>query len=96
MALAFAAFSRGEISASIRTRISPISIVGGSATERWITVTRWIDAARRGELFGVTGLGTLERRGVAEHVVLTLAARAGWTLGADLAESAFDGAAIAA
>lgn len=96
MALAFAAFSRGETSAAIRTRISPTSIVGGSATERWITLTRWIEAARRGELFGVTGLGALERQAVAEHLVLALAARSGWMLGSDLAESAFDGAAIAA
>jgi hypothetical protein len=96
MALAFAAFSRGETSAAIRTRTSPTSIVGGSATERWITVVRWIEAARRGELFGVAGLGKLERRDVAEQVVLALAARAGWMLGADLADSAFDGAAIAA
>jgi hypothetical protein len=96
MALAFAAFSRGEASSSIRARISPTGIVGGSATERWITVQRWIEAARRGELFGVAALGTLERRGVAEHIVLALAARAGWMLGVDLAESAFDGAAIAA
>lgn len=96
MVLAFEAFLRGETSAAIRTRISPTRIVGASATERWITLTRWIEAARRGELFGVAGLGRLERRGVAEHVVLALAARAGWTLGGDLAESAFDGAAIAA
>lgn len=96
MALAFAAFSRGETYAAIRTRTNPARIVGGSATERWITLTRWIEAARRGALFGVAGLGKLERRDVAEHVVLALAARAGWMLGADLAENAFDGAAIAA
>ena len=57
---------------------------------------RWIDAARRGELFGVAGLGELGRRRVAEHVALALTARAGHALGADLAESAFRGAAIAA
>lgn len=96
MALAFEAFSRGETSAAIRARTSPTGVVGGSATERWITLERWIEAARRGELFGVAGLGQLERRDVAEHVVLALAARAGWMFGADLAESAFDGAAIAA
>lgn len=96
MALAFAAFSRGETSAAIRARTNPARIVGASATERWITLTRWIEAARRGALFCVAGLGKLERRDVAERVVLALAARAGWMLGADLAESAFDGAAIAA
>ena len=30
-------------------------VVGGSARERWVTLARWLDAARRGELFGVAG-----------------------------------------
>jgi hypothetical protein len=59
-------------------------------------LTRWIEAARSVELFGVTGLDGLERRRVAEHVTLALAARAGHKFGADLSESAFAGAAIAA
>jgi hypothetical protein len=50
-----------------------------------VTLTRWVEAARRGDLFGVllrpVGLG---RRGVAEQVMLVLAARAGHALGADL------------
>jgi hypothetical protein len=62
-----------------------------------VTLTRWVEAARRGELLGVlvrpVGLG---RRGVAEQVMLVLAARAGHTLGEDLSESAFAGALIAA
>jgi hypothetical protein len=62
-----------------------------------MTLIRWLEAARRGELFGISGLvERLERRSVAEHVVHALAARAGWTLGADLAELAFAGASIAA
>lgn len=96
IALALAAYGRGATSAASRARTSPCRVVGGSATERWPTLVRWIDAARRGELFGVAGLGELGRRRVAEHVVLALAARAGHALGADLAESAFHGAAIAA
>jgi len=96
IALALAVYARGGTSAAARTRVSPSKRLGASATERWVTLARWIDAAGRGELFGVTGLGELGRRRVAEQVVLVLAARAGRELGGDLAESAFEGAAIAA
>lgn len=96
IALAFSRVARGETSASVRARTSPSRTVGGSATERWRTLTRWIEAARRGELFGVAGLGELDRRRVAEHIVLALAARAGRDLGDDLAASAFAGAVIGA
>jgi hypothetical protein len=95
MALALSVYARGETSVAARARTSPSRAVGASAVERWVTLVRWIDAARRGELFGVAGLGEFGRRRVAEHVVLVLAARAGHELGADLADSAFDGAAIA-
>lgn len=94
--LALALYARGETSAAVRTRTSPARVVGGSATERWATLTRWIEAARHGELFGVTGLGGLVPRRVAEHVALALAARAGHSFGDDLGESAFAGAMIAA
>ena len=77
-------------------RTSPSREVGASATERWVTLVRWIEAARRGELFGVAGLGDLGRRRIAQQVALALAGRAGHTTGADLAESAFAGASIAA
>jgi hypothetical protein len=96
IALALAAYARGDTSAATRARTSPLRVVGPSAVERWATLVRWIEAARRGRLFGVAGLGPLGRRRLAEHVVLALAARAGHTLGADLAQSAFEGAAIAA
>jgi len=96
IALALARYARGEGSAAVRSRTSPSRVVGGSATERWATLTRWIEAARCGQLFGVTGLGGLGRRRVAEQVVLALAARAGCQLGGDLGASAFAGAMIAA
>jgi hypothetical protein len=70
-------------------------VVGPSAVDRWITLVRWIEAARRGALFAVRGLDGLRRRGVAEQVTLALAARAGRGFGADLGASAFAGAAIA-
>jgi hypothetical protein len=96
IALALSMYARGETSAAARARTSPSRVVGASAAERWATLTRWIEAARSGCLFGVTGLGGFERRRVAELVVLALAARAGHPLGGDLGESAFAGAAIAA
>src|SRR6202012_2049116 len=96
IALAFEAYGRGETSASIRGRVSPSATVGGSARERWVTLVRWIGAAGGGRLFGVSALGDLPRRRVAELVVLALAGRAGRALGDDLAEAAFAGAPIAA
>ena len=96
IALALEAYARHETSASIRRRVSPSSTVGVSARERWVTLPRWLDAARGGRLFAVSGLGELPRRRAAEHVVLALAGRAGRALGADLAEAAFVGATIAA
>jgi hypothetical protein len=96
IALAFDGYARGETSASIRRRVSPSATVGGSARERWVTLVRWIDAAGGGRLFGVSALGDLPRRGVAELVVLALAGRSGRSLGGDLAEAAFAGAVIAA
>jgi hypothetical protein len=62
-----------------------------------VTLTRWVEAARCGDLFGVVVRPVgLERRGVAEQVMLVLAARPGHALGADLSERAFAGALIAA
>ena len=96
IALAFAAYGHGTTGTTARAQTSPSQVVGGSAAERWVTLVRWIDAARRGELFGVTGLGELGRRSVAAQVVLVLAARGGHVLGGDLTQSAFAGASIAA
>jgi hypothetical protein len=94
---ALALYARGATSTHVRAGTSPSRVVGTSATERWVTLTRWVEAARGGELFGVrvhpVGLG---RRGIAEEVMLALAARAGHAMGADLSESAFAGALIAA
>lgn len=96
IALALEAYGRGETSVAVRRRVSPSATVGVSACERWVTLPRWIEAARGGHLFAVSDLGELPRRRVAEHVVLALAGRAGRALGDDLAEAAFAGAAIAA
>ena len=96
IALALSAYGRGETSAQARARTSPFPVVGTSATERWATLVRWVEAARGGELFTIDGLGPLGRRRVAEQVSLALSARGGRTLGGDLEQSAFEGAAIAA
>jgi hypothetical protein len=96
IALAFATYAEGETSSAVRRRISPSRVVGVAARDRWLTLVRWLDAAGRGVLFGVSNLGALARRGVAEQVTLALAARAGRELGGDLAEAAFAGAAPAA
>lgn len=96
IALALAAFADGATSAEVRARTSPARAIGDAAAERWVTLVRWIEAARRGELFGIAGLGALRRRDVAHHVTLALAARGGHAPGADLVASAFAGAAAAA
>jgi hypothetical protein len=93
---ALAAVASGQTSATVRRGTSPRGTVGASAAERWITLVRWVDAARAGRLFAVAGLGGLSRRRVAEQVTLALAARGGHSPGADLGASAFAGAALAA
>ena len=93
---ALAAFARGTTSAAVRAQTRPSSHVGVAAVERWVTLERWIEAAQRGELFAVRGLGELGARLVAEHVTLALAARGGHRPGMDLGASAFVGAAMAA
>ena len=70
--------------------------MGGSAVPRWITLVRWLDAAREERIFSVAGLAGLGRREVARHVILALAARGGHAPGGDLAASAFAGASAAA
>lgn len=96
IALALAAVADGATSAAVRTRVSPAGKIGGSAVDRWMTVERWLDAARRGALFSVGALSERSRRGVAKRVTLVLAARGGHTGGAELGASAFVGAALAA
>ena len=97
IAAALATYARGASSSAVRAATSPSGAVGPSAQERWITLTRWIDAAQVGKLFGVAGVrGGEDRRRVAEQVAVALAARAGRAFGDDLVAKAFEGAAIAA
>lgn len=96
ISVALRIFADGGTSAEARARTCPAGSVGGSAVDRWMTLARWVDAARQGQLFAVGGLAKLRPREVAHHVTLALAARGGHIPGVDLAESAFAGAAVAA
>ena len=79
--LSLLGYGDGESSTSVRARTSPSRTVGGSAVEHWVTLRRWVEAARDGELFGVSGLTALARRSVARQVAQVLAARGGRELG---------------
>jgi len=94
--LALLGYGAGESSASVRARTSPSRSVGSSAVEHWVTLRRWVEAARGGALFAVSGLKAYMRRSVARQVAQVLAARAGRELGQALDEKVFIGAAIAA
>lgn len=96
MGLALLGYGAGESSASVRARTSPARSVGSSAVEHWVTLRRWIEAARSGALFAVSGLEASARRSVARQVAQVLAARAGRELGEALAAKVFVGAVIAA
>lgn len=96
IAVALEAFGRGVSSAAVRTRTSPVKTIGVAARDRWVTLTRWIDAVRGGDLFHVRGLDGLTRRVAAADAALALAARGGRAIGTDIAAAAFAGAAIAA
>ncbi len=94
--MALLGYGSGESSASVRARTSPSRSVGSSAVEHWVTLRRWIEAARTGASFAVSGLEASARRSVARQVAQVLAARAGRELGQALDEKVFVGAAIAA
>ena len=96
IAVALEAYGRGVASAAVRRRTSPARTIGVAARDRWVTLPRWIDAVRDGELFRVRGLGGLTRRVAAAHAALALAARGRRAIGTDIAAAAFAGAAIAA
>ena len=51
----------------MRGAVSPLRWQGVAATERWVTLSRWIDAVESGRLLGIRVPAGLGRRGVAEH-----------------------------
>ena len=74
--LALALFALlGQSTAAVRARLSTWRIVGDAAVAGgWITLRRWIDAVRRGELFGslLRPPDAWSRRQVAESTALRL------------------------
>ncbi len=96
IAAALARVAHGATTVDVRHVTSPHRVLGHAARERWITVVRWIAAARLGALFDVGPAVACSGRAVAEHVALCLAARAGPVAAFDLARLAFLGASIAA
>jgi hypothetical protein len=77
IALALALLGLLGLSVSeIRQRISPWQIVDKAAAERWPTLRRWVEAARRGELFCAVRPSPphFTMREVAERAAATIAA----------------------
>lgn len=94
--VALTRFALGETHAAVRGAVSPLRWQGVAATERWVTLSRWIDAVEAGRLLGIRVPAGLGRRGVAEHAARVLAARADGLLQADRLAAAFEGASAAA
>jgi hypothetical protein len=61
----------------VRRRVSRSRIVGVSRPERWVTLSRWSDAARRGALFRqVRPIQAGTRREVAARIAMVIVAHA--------------------
>lgn len=84
--------------AKVRGRTSPDKIVGATASTGWVTLYRWSDAARDGQLFPGTRACPTEftRRQVAERAASTVGGRAPPPVEASLVVRAFIGATLAA
>jgi hypothetical protein len=89
----------GATTAQVRAELSPSTLVGVAAVDRWITASRWIEASREGRLFSRLGrhaAGSSYRQ-VAERTVMQLVALAPPCGGdASLTHAAWRGAALAA
>lgn len=81
--------------AKIRRQVSPFKVIGYRAATGWVTLDRWADAVRAGDLFSQvrpTPAG-FTRRQVAERAATTLGSRAPPPMDAPLTARAFNGAA---
>ena len=68
----------GTTTAQVRAEVRPSLIIGGAAADRWVAVSRWIEAQREGRLFprlGRHGAGSSPRQ-VAERTAMQLRALA--------------------
>ena len=83
--------------AQVRRRTSPFGKVGYRACTGWVTLGRWADAVRAGQLFAQVRPcpGRFTRRQVAERAATTLGSRAPPPMDAPLTVRAFNGAAHA-
>jgi hypothetical protein len=84
----------GLASAAVRTRISPFSVVGAAAVNRWITLRRWATDAREGRLFWGSRAAPKDftLRQHAERTAASLRALA--PAGLELADAVFAGGAL--
>lgn len=96
IAVALARLALGETHAAVREAVSPLRWRGVAATERWITLVRWLDAVEARQLLDIRVPVGLGRRGVAEHAARVLAARVGRAFDPDRIAAAFEGASAAA
>jgi hypothetical protein len=95
IAMAFALFGvEGASAAQVRRRVSPWRMVGHAACRGWVTLHRWIDAAREGRLLPTMRQYTAGAdREVAARVARAVASRAPPPWDASVAARAFAGAA---
>jgi len=96
IALALALFGIERVSPpAIRGQISPFGKVGYRAAAGWVTLGRWVDAVRSGQLFPRVrpSPAAFTRRQVAERAATTLGSRAPPPMDAPLTVRAFIGAA---
>lgn len=89
----------GATTAQVRAEVRPSMVVGNAATDRWVAVSRWIEASREGGLFARLGRHAADSspRQVAERTAMQLRALAPpQGGGAPSAHEAWRGAALAA
>jgi hypothetical protein len=81
--------------AAVRRQVSPFKVVGYRAATGWVTLGRWADAVRDGDLFSQVrpSPAGFTQRQVAERAATTLGSRAPPPMDAPLTARAFAGAA---
>ena len=85
----------GASAVEVRRRASPWRTVGHDACRGWVTVHRWIEVARQGQLLpAVRHRAAGDDRGVAARVARAVASRAPPPWNASVTARAFAGAAL--
>jgi hypothetical protein len=98
VAMALALFGvEGASAAQVRRRVSPWRTVGNDACRGWVTLHRWIDVARGGQLLPAASHRVAgDDREVAARVARAVASRAPPPWDAPVGARAFAGAALPA